>query len=72
MGTPVGELREGLEEQRGFNTLGRTMSAGQTTKCSQGLDHQLRSVHPWLQIYKQQRMALSDIMVREALGPAEV
>jgi hypothetical protein len=39
---PDGELAEGLEKvERNCNIIGRTMSSGHTTKCSQGLNHQL-------------------------------
>jgi hypothetical protein len=61
---------EGAE--RDCNPIRRTMSFGQTTHCSQGLDHQTKR-DPWLQIhaYSKEWPCLT-LMGGEALGLVEV
>jgi hypothetical protein len=50
LGRGAGRSTRGAEED--FDPIGRTMSAGWTILCSQGLDHQPRSVQGRIHVSK--------------------
>jgi len=72
-GGGAGRRTEGAEGDS--NPIGRITSAGQTTQCFQGLDHQPRSVqggiHDSRFIGSRQWPYLTSVG-RETLGPVEV
>jgi hypothetical protein len=71
--TPVGELEEEVEGD--CNPIGRTMSSGWTTQCSQGIDHQPKRVQGGLQGSRYicgRRWPCLTLMSGEVLDPLEV
>jgi len=74
--TLVGTLGERIGGVEGdCNFIGRTVSAGWTTLCSQGLDHQPRSVQGGIYASRyicSRGWPCLTSMGREALGPVEV
>ena len=74
--TPIRELAEGLHgAEEDCNPIGRTISAGWTIKCSQGLDHQPKSIQGGIHDSRyicNRRWPFLTSVGREGLGPVEV